>query len=112
MTKKISRPRRSVKELLADNASNLKSGVFTRAKQSESTKKPAKPLTKKQQDEKKRHRKNVIMGLGLLFVVASIAYSTSVVTTFVDSQQSLILLAPQVAFAIITIFKAFSKLYK
>lgn len=71
-----------------------------------------KKLTKAQRLERKQRRNNVIMGIGLLLVIVSIAYSTTVVRYFVDSPETLIFLAPQVVFAIMIIFKAFSKLYK
>ena len=75
-------------------------------------KKNAKKLTKNQQKEVVQQRKNVIMGIGLLLVIVSIIYSTYIVRTFVNTGGSLVALAPQVIFAVATLIKAFSKLYK
>lgn len=75
-------------------------------------KKNAKKLTKNEQKLVVQQRKNVIMGIGLLFVIVSIAYSTYIVRTFVNTGGSLVALAPQVIFAITILIKAFSKLYK
>lgn len=74
--------------------------------------KSVKKLTKAQRLERKNRRNRVIMGIGLMLVVVSIAYSTTVTRYFVDSPASLLFLAPQVIFAVITIIIAFSKLYK
>jgi len=74
--------------------------------------KKAKKTTKVERALILQQRKNGILGIWLLLVVVSIAYSTSVTRTFVNSNASLIALAPQAIFAIITIVKSFSKLYK
>lgn len=55
---------------------------------------------------------NGILGIGLLFVIVSIAYSTYITILFVNNSTSIIALIPQVLFATITLLKAFSKLYK
>lgn len=112
MTKKVTKQRKSVKEVLKTNGANLKAGVFTLATKVKSPKKSAKKLTKAQKKENKEHRLRVIMGIGLLLVVVSIGYSTTVILTLVDSIVALLVLTPQIAFAVITIFKAFSKIYK
>lgn len=74
--------------------------------------KKTKKSTKAERELILQQRKNGILGIWLLLVVVSIAYSTSVTRTFVNSNASLIALAPQAIFAIITIVKSFSKLYK
>lgn len=112
MTKKATKQRRGVKEVLKNNAENLKAGVFTLATKVKAPKKKAKKLTKAQKKEIKEHRLRVIMGIGLLLVVVSIGYSITVILTLVDSWVALIVLAPQIAFAVITTFKAFSNIYK
>lgn len=83
--------------------------VLNRAKHPRKT---SKKLTKLERETAKRQRKNAILGIGLLLVVVSIAYSTSVIYIGVDSEMSRIALLPQVVFGLITIFKAFSKLYR
>lgn len=55
---------------------------------------------------------NGILGIGMLFVVVSIAYSTYITIVFVDGNVSLVALTPQVIFALFTSLKAFSKIYK
>lgn len=74
--------------------------------------KKVKKLTKTQRELNKQQRNRGILGIGLLLVVVSIGYSTSVIFDGVDSIQSRIALLPQVVFAVLTLFKAFSKLYK
>lgn len=55
---------------------------------------------------------NAIMGLGLLAVFVSIAYSTSVVLMGVNTLESKIALFPQVMFEFILLGKSFSKLFR
>jgi len=74
--------------------------------------KTAKKMTKIEQKAVIQQRKNGIMGIGLLFVIVSIIYSTYVVRTFVDTGLSFLALTPQVVFATYILIKAFSKLYK
>jgi hypothetical protein len=78
-------------------------------------KKPSK-LSKKAQLEQKnltrQEHKRAILGIGLLFVVVSITYSTYVIYNGVSSSASRVMLIPQVVFAILTLAKAFSKIYK
>lgn len=74
--------------------------------------KTPKKLTKAQVQEAIEQRNRAIMGIGLLFVIVSIAYSTTVIIIGVDSLESKIALLPQAIFALATLFKAFSKLYK
>ncbi len=74
--------------------------------------KSVKKVTKKQQKLNREQQMRGILGIGLLFVVVSITYSTYVIFNGVDSSASRLLLAPQVFFALYTLFKAFSKIYK
>jgi len=74
--------------------------------------KKAKKTTKMEREALLQQRKNGILGIGLLLVVVSIAYSTYIVRTFVDTELSLLALAPQLIFALYILLKAFSKLYK
>lgn len=53
-----------------------------------------------------------IIGIGLLFVVVSIAYSTYMTNLFVDGSAMVIALAPQVLFALATFVIAFYKILK
>lgn len=55
---------------------------------------------------------HVILGIGLLLVVVSIAYSTSVIFIGVDSLASRIALLPQVIFAFGILVFAFSKIFR
>lgn len=74
--------------------------------------KSVKKMSKTELQEAIRQRNNGIIGIGLLFVVVSIAYSTTVILIGVDSLGSKVALLPQVIFALATLFKAFFKLYK
>lgn len=74
--------------------------------------KKSKKTTKLSQKLARQQQKRGILGIGLLFVVVSITYSTYVTRTFVDSSASIVALFPQAAFALYTLFKAFSKIYK
>lgn len=77
--------------------------------------KPAKKVTNNTKNERKislQQKFRVILGIGLLFVVVSIIYSSYVIFNGVDSSASRVLLIPQVVFALTTLFKAFSKIYK
>lgn len=80
-----------------------------------SLKKPSKLSKKAQLEHKKAVREQQmrgILGLGLLFVVVSIAYSSYVIYTGVHSTVSRVMLVPQVIFALLILIKAFSKIYK
>lgn len=74
-------------------------------------KKPKKQ-TKAQKELAKQKRNRGILGIWLLLVIVSIAYSTAVTCMFVNSFASIVALLPQALFAIYTLFKAFSNLYK
>lgn len=68
--------------------------------------------TKKSEKSYKLERYNAIIGIGLLFVFVSIAYSTTIVLMGVDSLESKLLLIPQCVFALCIAVIAFSKLFK
>jgi len=74
--------------------------------------KKAKKMTKIDRELAKIEHKNVILGICQLLVFVSVAYSTAVIYTGVDSLMSKIALLPQVIFALIILVKSFSKLYK
>ena len=74
--------------------------------------KKAKKPTKLQKELAKAKNKNAILGIGLLLVVVSIAYSTTVIFIGVNSIESKIALLPQTVFALAILIKAFSRLYK
>lgn len=76
------------------------------------TRKKSKKLTKADKKLAREQFLRGIMGIGLLFVVVSIAYSTAVIFIGVDSIASKIALLPQVIFALYTLYKAFSQFYK
>lgn len=74
--------------------------------------KKAKKTTKKEQYLARLQKIRGIIGIGLLFVVVSIAYSTYMTVLFVDGTMMVVALAPQVIFALATLVIAFYKLYK
>lgn len=74
--------------------------------------KKTKKATKMQKKLERQQQIRGILGLGLLFVVVSITYSTYVIYNGVSSSASRLMLIPQVVFALYTLFKAFSKIYK
>jgi hypothetical protein len=52
------------------------------------------------------------LGIGLLLAIVSIAFSTYVTITFVGGHGVYVALAPQVVFAVASLVRAFSKIYK
>ena len=52
---------------------------------------------------------NGIIGLGMLFVISSIAYTTAVIWLGTEGYVSKVLTAPQVIFALIVLVKRFTK---
>lgn len=84
---------------------NIKKGIVLR-------KKKAKKLTKVEKSAIRQKKIRGIIGIGLLFVVVSIAYSTYMTVLFVDGTVMVLALAPQVAFAALTLLIAFYKIYK
>lgn len=84
-------------------------GVIVRAT---TPSKRQKKRTKLQIAEARAQRNRGIIGIGQLFVVVSITYSTAVILMGVDSVESKVALLPQASFALAILFKAFFKLYK
>lgn len=74
--------------------------------------KKSKKLTKIQKNEIRRQKIRGIIGIGLLFVVVSIAYSTYMTNLFVDGWAMWLALAPQMLFAAAISIYAFYKIYK
>lgn len=74
--------------------------------------KKAKKLTKTERKLERQKKIRGIIGIGLLFVVVSIAYSTYMTVLFVDGAAMIVALTPQVVFATITLLIAFYKIYK
>ena len=56
-----------------------------------------------------KNSKNSIMGVMLLLVTASIAYSSAVIIMGVDGYIAKALIAPQIVFAVMTLIKQFTK---
>lgn len=111
-TAKQTDKKQSVKSKL-DHAVNAVKNTFSNLKtKMKLPRKSNKKLTKAEQESNKRHRKNVILGIGSLLLVVSIGYGVYVARTFVDTIESLVFLSPMIVYAIILTFKAFSKLYK
>lgn len=88
---------------------NVPKNVINKMK---TNRKKSKKLTKAEKKLAREQFLRGIMGIGLLFVVVSIAYSTAVIFIGVDSLASKIALLPQVIFALYTLYKAFSQFYK
>ena len=117
MEKKMSKkaPKSNIliaKTFIITKFNQIKSKVSDVVNKTITPKKKVKKLTKAQQKERQDQQKRAIMGIGLLFVIVSIIYSTAVTTYFVDGFAPLVALAPQVIFGAIILLKAFSKLYK
>lgn len=107
---RIAKPKKhlEIKSALLEKYDHIKDVVNKTVHRS----KKAKKLTKSQRLEQINERNRAIMGIGSLFVVVSITYSTTLTLMGVNSWQSKFALLPQVIFALITLLKAFSKLYK
>jgi len=103
---------KSLKEKLLNKLQLVSSKFNNIKKKLSQPRKKAKKLTKAEREIAKIERNHAILGIGQLLVVVSIAYSTSVIFIGVDSLESKIILIPQVVFALFTLLKAFSKLYK
>lgn len=110
MRTRIAKPKKhlEIKSALLEKYDHIKDVVNKTVHRS----KKAKKLTKSQRLEQINERNRAIMGIGSLFVVVSITYSTTLTLMGVNSWQSKFALLPQVIFALITLLKAFSKLYK
>lgn len=113
MSKKIAKSKLEVaKAFVITKFNQVKDKVMGVVNKTITPKKTVRKLTKAQQKEHRDQQKRAIMGIGLLFVIVSIGYSTAVTTYFVDGFAPLVALAPQVIFGAIILLKAFSKLYK
>ena len=74
--------------------------------------KKVKKLTKIERKLERQKKIRGIIGIGLLFVVVSIAYSTYMTALFVDGTAMVVALVPQVVFATAILLIAFYKIYK
>ena len=104
------------KVTLKDRVDNAKKAVvvqFNNTKKKLGFKsKKVKKLTKTELKLERQKKIRGIIGIGLLFVVVSIAYSTYMTALFVDGAATVVALAPQVVFATVILLIAFYKIYK
>ena len=104
------------KVTLKDRLDNAKKAVvvhFNNTKKKLGLKsKKVKKLTKIERKLERQKKIRGIIGIGLLFVVVSIAYSTYMTALFVDGTAMVVALAPQVVFATVILLIAFYKIYK
>lgn len=112
VNKSVVRPQVSTKQKIKAKLAPINARFFSVVNKVKHPSKKHKKLTKDEKKLAKQQRNRGIMGIGLLLVVVSIAYSTSVIFIGVDSPASKLVLLPQALFALVTLFKAFSKLYK
>lgn len=110
--KVLPKPKTTLQARLTSAKKNVCSRIDNIKKQYSQRRKKAKKLTKV--DKKLMHEQKIrgIIGIGSLFVVVSIAYSTYMTNLFVDGHMMIIALAPQVIFALVTSLIAFYKIYK
>ncbi len=109
---KESKPKVSFKKRLTGVRDNIRGRFNNVLKKVSPHRKKAKKLTKIEKKAIREQNMRGILGIGLLFVVVSITYSTYVIFNGVSSTASRVMLVPQVVFALLTLFKAFSKIYK
>ena len=104
------------KVTLKDRLDNAKKAVvvhFNNTKKKLGLKsKKVKKLTKIERKLERQKKIRGIIGIGLLFVVVSIAYSTYMTALFVDGTAMVVALVPQVVFATVILLIAFYKIYK
>lgn len=74
-----------------------------------STSAPEKKPLKRGEKSKMDKTKSAIIGIGLLFAVASIVYSTSVIVLGTEGIVPLIMLIPQAILALVILIKQFLK---
>lgn len=110
--KAVSKPKISLKSRIAAKLAPIKTRFNDVVNKIKHPRKKAKKPTKAEQKLVKQQRNRGILGIGLLLVVVSIIYSTSVIFIGVSSTISKIALFPQALFAFLTLIKAFSKIYK
>lgn len=107
-----SKPKVSVKARLTGVKAKVRTRFNNVVKKIVPHRKKAKKTTKIEKKLNHEQQMRGILGIGLLFVVVSIIYSTYVIFNGVSSTASRVMLIPQVVFAALTLFKAFSKIYK
>lgn len=112
VTKIVSKPKVSLKQRFTTLVNSVRSRIYNVIKRVKPQSKKAKKPTKEEQKARRDQQSRGILGIGLLFVVVSITYSSYVIFNGVDSNASRIMLIPQVVFALYTLCKAFSKIYK
>jgi hypothetical protein len=95
----------SLKKTVLGKFDNIKKKLGIKSKKA---KKPTNADKKLARQQKIRG----IIGIGLLFVVVSIAYSTYMTVLFVNGTMTVVALIPQVIFATATLLIAFYKIYK
>lgn len=110
--KTSSKPKTTLKMRFESIKKEARSRIDNIQKQHNLRRKKAKKLTKIEKKARLEQKKRGIIGIGLLFVVVSIAYSTYMTNLFVDGHMMVVALAPQVIFAVITLLIAFYKIYK
>lgn len=110
--KTSSKPKTTLKMRFESIKKEARSRIDNIQKQHNLRRKKAKKLTKIEKKARLEQKKRGIIGIGLLFVVVSIAYSTYMTNLFVDGHMMVVALAPQVIFAAITLLIAFYKIYK
>lgn len=103
---------KSLKDKLLDKLQPVRSKIDNIVKKVKQPRKKAKKTTKTERLEIRKQKIRGIIGIGLLFVIVSIAYSTYMVNLFVDGTEMIVALAPQVIFAAIVTIYAFYKIYK
>lgn len=104
------------KVTLKDRVDNAKKAVVVQIEKAKKRlgieSKKVKKLTKTELKLERQKKIRGIIGIGLLFVVVSIAYSTYMTALFVDGTAKVVALAPQVVFATVILLIAFYKIYK
>lgn len=105
----------SVKDRVLERLQPLRSkfnSILNKVKSLRKPRKKAKKLTKAEKSAIRKQKLRGIIGIGLLFVVVSIAYSTYMTVLFVDGPAMVAALVPQCAFAVATLFYAFYNIFK
>lgn len=97
---------------LANALTTVRGKIDNVRKHSTQRRKKAKRMTKTERSLIRQKKIRGIIGIGLLFVVVSIAYSTYMTNLFVDGWRMAVALTPQVIFAVVISFYAFYKIFK
>lgn len=106
------KPKVSLKTRIDNVKKSVRSKVDNVKKRLGIKSKKAKKTTKEERKLARLQKIRGIIGIGLLFVVVSIAYSTYMTVLFVDGTAMVVALTPQVVFAAIILLIAFYKIYK